>query len=346
MPAIFNLMGRMHVDMDTTEEAILGWTRTAVLFVAMGLAAWMDHKDRRVPNEHWIEWSKPAIFIWALDLMVQGADWTVYLTASAVVAYASTSVLGRASLRDARNGSGLDRVVLCWYAISAIGVVAGALIHQSTTPLDVLLNKGDAIGVLWWKTLSVGAVVFVIDLAWRLRLLHGGADAKALIWVALLFPSWATVPMPLSAVTQEATVALPVALALLMWGGLAFVAIPFMMLVKNVVNGHVRSTGDLRLAWHATSIPLDEVQQRHVWLLTSTMAMPDGSLRVVNTARAPRFTPSDDEVARQVEELRNLGVQTVWVSMKLPLLVFLWPAVIPLVLFGEPTVLLLSALMP
>lgn len=346
MPAIFNLMGRMHGPMDSTEEAILGWTRTAVLFVAMGMAAWMDHNDRRVPNEHWIEWSKPAIFIWALDLMVQGADWTVYLTASAVVAYASTSVLGRATLRDARDGSVVDRVVLVWYAASMIGVVAGALAFQSTTPMDVVLDDGDAMGILWWKTLGVGAVIAVVDLAWRFRLLHGGADAKALMWVALLFPSWATVPLSLSSVTDEALVVLPVALALLMWGGLAFFAIPCLMLVKNALNGHIRTLADLRLAWHATRIPLDDVQRRHVWLLTSTMAMPDGSVHVVNTARAPRFTPSADEVALQVEGLANLGVEKVWVSMKIPLLVFLWPAMVPLVLFGEPTALLLSTVSP
>ena len=80
--------------MEATNEAILGWTRTVVLLLGMGWAAWMDHNDRRVPNEHWIVWAKPAIFIWALDLMVQGADWTIYLTASAVVAYASVSVFG------------------------------------------------------------------------------------------------------------------------------------------------------------------------------------------------------------------------------------------------------------
>lgn len=339
-------MGRMHEPMDSTEEALLGWTRTAVLFVAMGIAAWMDHKERRVPNEHWIEWSKPAIFIWALDLMVQGADWTIYLTASAVVAYASTSVLGRATLRDARAGSGMDRVVLFWYAISTVGVVGGAIVYGSTTPVDVLLNEGDPLGVLWWKTLGVGAVILVIDLAWRFRLLHGGADAKALMWVALLFPSWSTVPLTFSTVTQEATVALPVALALLMWGGLAFFAIPVLMLVNNLMNGHVRTIGDLRLAWHATRIPLEDVQQRHVWMLTSTMAMPDGTTQVVNTARAPRFTPSKDEVAQQVEELATHGVTQVWVSMKIPLLVFLWPAVVPLVLIGGPTAVLLSALMP
>ncbi len=88
-------------------------------------------------------------------------------------------------------------------------------------PLDVILGEGDELGILWWKTASVFLVILIIDLAWRVRLLHGGADAKALMWVVLVFPSWATVPTPLSSVMGEALVALPVAFALLMWGGLA-----------------------------------------------------------------------------------------------------------------------------
>ena len=107
--------------MQATNEAILGWTRVAVLLLGMGWAAWMDHKTRRVANEHWIVWAKPAIFIWALDLMVQGADWTIYLTASAVIAYASVSVFGRPTIKDALNGSWMDRTLLFWYGASMIG---------------------------------------------------------------------------------------------------------------------------------------------------------------------------------------------------------------------------------
>ena len=67
--------------MGLTTESILGWTRISVLVLAMGLAAWMDHKDRRVGNEHWMDWVKPAIFLWAFDLIAQEADWTIFLTA-------------------------------------------------------------------------------------------------------------------------------------------------------------------------------------------------------------------------------------------------------------------------
>jgi len=328
--------------MEATNEAILGWTRVAVLLLGMGWAAWMDHKARRVPNEHWVVWAKPAVFIWALDLMVQGADWTIYLTAAGVVAYASVAVFGRPTLRDAMAGSWMDRTFLLWYLASFAGVAAGALRYQATSPMDVLLGEGDPLGVLWWRTFGVFFIVFFIDVAWRLRLLHGGADAKALMWVTLVFPAWTTVPLPFAPVEAVSVVALPVSVALLIWGGLAFLAIPFIMLAVNLRCGYVKGLGDLKLAWHASMLPLSEVQQRHVWLLSTTMAMPDGSLRVVHQARAPRTTPSTEELAEQVRHLEAIGVDRVWVSFKMPLLVFLFPAVLPLVLFGDPTAILLA----
>jgi len=66
---------------------------------------------------------------------------------------------------------------------------------------------------------------------------------------------------------------------------------------------------------------------------------------VVNHARAPRTTPSGDEIAEHIHRLRELGVERVWVSFKMPLLVFLFPAVLPLVLLGDPTALILAWLM-
>ena len=327
--------------MEVTSEAIIGWTRVVVLLLGMGIAAWMDHKNRRVANEHWIEWSKPAIFIWALDLMNQGADLAIYLTASGVVAYASISVFGRPTWSDARKGSRLDRLFLLWYVLSMAGFIAGAILYQSTTPVEVLLGDGDAQGVLWWKTASVFLVIFVIDLAWRFRLLHGGADAKALMWVTLLLPTWATMPLIFSSAT-DAVILLPVSVALLIWGGLAFLFIPIIMLVLNIKNGHLRSFRDLRLAWHASVISIDEVTKRHVWLLSDTMEMPNGETRVVHHARAPRQTPSEAVLAQQIQRLEEHGLTQVWVSFKMPLLVFLFPAILPLVVLGEPTALLLN----
>ncbi|MDC0341009.1 hypothetical protein OAM96_03520 [Candidatus Poseidoniaceae archaeon] len=330
--------------MSLSNDAILNWTRVLVLLVGMGWAAWMDHKERRVKNEHWLVWIKPAIFIWALDLMIQGADWTILLTASAVVAYASMAVIGRPSLKDLLRGSKLDLIVTTWYMVSLTGVICGAILYQQSLPLEVLVGNDTSLGALWWKTLAVGGSILIIDLAWRVRMIHGGADAKCLMWVAILIPSWSALPLTYSTATIDSIVSLPPAISLLMWGGFIFLLIPFIMLGKNISNGNVKKLSDLRLAWHASMMPLKEVVDSHVWLLSSVIEMPDGTTTVHHKTRAPSRTPTDEELLTHVSTLQEIGVEFVWVSYKLPLLVFLFPAIIPFVLIGDPMSLLLPML--
>lgn len=330
--------------MSIDNDAVLGWTRVLVLLLGMGWAAWMDHKERRVKNEHWLVWIKPAIFIWTLDLMLQGADWTIILTASAVIAYASMSVIGRPSLKDILKGSKLDVTVTLWYIISLMGVICGAIKYQESMPLEVLVGNDTSLGALWWKTLAVGASILIIDLAWRVRMIHGGADAKCLMWVAILVPSWSAVPLTYSSATIDSIVSLPPAISLLMWGGFIFLLIPFIMLGKNLSNGNIKKLSDLRLAWHASMMPLKEVVESHVWLLSSVIEMPDGTTSVHHRTRAPSKTPTNEQLLANVSALQEIGIESVWVSYKLPLLVFLFPAIIPLVLVGDPMSLLLPML--
>ncbi len=329
--------------MSLSESDILGWSRVFTLLLGMGWAAWMDHKERRVKNEHWMVWIKPALFLWALDLMVQGADWTIYLTASAAVAYASGAVLGRPTINDIRAGSRIDQVVSVWYIVSIFGLVYGAYSYQNVHPLDVLLGNQQGLGALWWSTFAVIPLIFIIDLAWRLRMLHGGADAKALMWVAILLPSWSSLPLFYPEHTETALFALPPAFALLMWGGFSFLLIPIVLFSLNVMRGNVRSLRDLSMAWHALYIPRTEVLDRHVWLLTSLVEKPDGQREIYHSKRAPRRSPSKEEVVEKLNELKQEGVNHVWVSQKLPLLVFLFPAILPLCLFGDPMAILMPA---
>ena len=53
------------------------WARILTLISGLGWAAWLDHKYRRVPNQFWITWAGPAIFLWTLDIFLQGGEWYV-----------------------------------------------------------------------------------------------------------------------------------------------------------------------------------------------------------------------------------------------------------------------------
>ena len=330
--------------MSLTEIQILGWSRIATLLLGMGWAAWMDHKERRVKNEHWLVWVKPALFLWALELMYLGADWTIYLTASAAVAYASGAVLGRPTLSDIETGSRMDQTVAVWYLASLCGLIFGAVQYQSVNPLDVILGNEVGLGALWWSTFTVLPIIVLIDVAWRLRMLHGGADAKALMWVALLLPNWSTVPLTFSSATSDALFALPPTLSLLMWGGLSFLLIPIILLLLNIFRGDIEKFSDLLLAWHASKLPRSEVMDKHVWLLTTLIEKPDGSVEVYHRKRAPRKTPTDEQLIAALLELEAEEVEQVWVSQKLPLLVFLFPAIIPMILLGDPMAIIMPLL--
>ena len=327
--------------MALTSEQVLGWSRVGVLLLGMGWAAWMDHKERRVSNSHWMIWVKPAIFIWCLELLAREADWTIFLTASAVVAYASVAVIGRPTIKDILSGNRLDIIVSMWYLVSIVGVIVGMTKYGDVDLLDLLLGEESGMAALYWTTLSGLVVIFVIDFGWRLRLIHGGADAKALMWVAILVPNWSTMPVVLD-YGSEITLRLPPAISLLMWGGISFLLIPILLILKNITQGNVKSVSDLRMFWHSTVMPIDKVQDSHVWLLTSMIEMPNGELKTYHKTRAPRRTPSDEQLAIQIEELKTNNVEEVWVSYKLPLLVFLFPVILPMAIFGDIIAIILQ----
>jgi hypothetical protein len=164
------------------------------------------------------------------------------------------------------------------------------------------------------------------------------------MWVALLIPNWSSVPLTCSSATMDSIVSLPPAISLLMWGGFIFLMIPFIMFGKNFSNGNVTKLSDMRLAWHASMMPLKDVVGSHVWLLSSVIEMPDGTTSVHHRTRAPSKTPTNEQLIAKVAALQEIGIESVWVSYKLPLLVFLFPAIIPLVLIGDPMSFLLPML--
>jgi len=109
------------------ELELIQWVRVGVLILCFGGAAWLDHKTRRVSNEWWWAWAKPTLFLLCLELLVLEANWMIWLTASAVVAFASTALIGRPDLSDIMNGSILDILVTIWYFVSGVGLVMGAM---------------------------------------------------------------------------------------------------------------------------------------------------------------------------------------------------------------------------
>ena len=321
---------------------LIQWVRICVLTLCFGGAAWLDHKTRRVSNEWWWTWAKPTLFLLCLELLLLEANWMIWLTASAAVALASTALIGRPDLSDIMGGSRMDILVTIWYFVSGVGLVMGAMEY---TP--VLLDYFDPnvyidssapateTALLWAQKVVMGFVLLFFEMAWRFRMLHGGADAKAMMLATLLLPSWNGASFPLISADESFSTAMPPALSLLIWAGLAFLVLPLLMLVRNASAGDLKP---LSMSWHASRMPLSEIPENHVWLLEEVVDKPDGTRGVSRRMRPVRGSRSETEVDSVLEELAAEGMEKAWVTAKHPFLLFVFPAILPLVLFGDPIV--------
>ena len=329
-----------------TEDILeyVGWARILLLALCFGGAAWLDHKLRRVSNDWWDFWARPTLALLVLELYLLEADLSVWLTASAAVAFASTALFGRPSLTDIKAGSRVDILVSIWYLVSAAGLVMGAMSHgqvllEYLEPSTPVASEAERMGLLWGRMIVLLVVLFFFEMAWRFRLLHGGADAKAMMLVALMVPSWYAMPFPTHSTPVE--MAMPPALSLMIWAGLAFLLLPVIMLARNLKAG---DAGNLRMAWHSFRMPLQDIPNNHVWLLEEMVDGADGERSIEISIRPMRGSRSETDVEAVLAELAEAGSEKAWVTAKYPFLLLVFPAIIPLIILGDPVSTILGCL--
>ena len=85
-------------------------------------------------------------------------------------------------------------------------------------------------------------------------------------------------------------------------------------------------------------MPLSEIPLKHVWLLEEVVDKPDGTHGVTRRMRPVRGSRAETDVENVLKELAAEGLEKAWVTAKHPFLLFVFPAIIPLVLFGDPIV--------
>ncbi len=334
---------------------LLALLRCIVLIICMAGAAQLDRWQRRVPNGYWVIWSQPLILLLALELLVRESDWTLWLTLAGILAWASTNVLGIPEASSLAKGEIEDWIVTIWYICGALGVLAGALIHAPTAfamhgfgdPQTVLWCAScdtDAItggAMMWIRLLGLAITIGFFEFSYRTRLLHGGADAKALMICAIALPWWEGLPVLFWSGGPESTSLVPPALSLLIWTAVGFLALPLITLIRNLKRG---DASPLRLAWHAHRMDIDDVPSQHVWLLQEVIDGADGERKVETRMRPSRGSRAEKQVGEVLKDLRNMGIDRPWVTSKHPFLVYVLPAIPLAVLVGDPVSLVLGSL--
>jgi hypothetical protein len=83
-------------------------------------------------------------------------------------------------------------------------------------------------------------------------------------------------------------------------------------------------------------MPLSEISQNHVWLLEEVVDKPDGTRGITRRMRPVRGSRAETDVEAVLKELAGEGLEKAWVTAKHPFLLFVFPAIIPLILIGDP----------
>lgn len=163
-----------------------------------------------------------------------------------------------------------------------------------------------------WSLMIIPMMFLVIIVLYSLDLIKGGADAKALIALSIMFPTYPIIDgFPLIAVPSELAEAFfPFPLVILFNAALLVMVLPLAFMVRNLIKGEAR----IPLMFFGYRMDVSEARERFVWPLE---VVNDGALKVVLFPKSGE----DEWEKRQYDKLDEIGVTRVWVTPKVPFLI-------------------------
>ena len=304
-----------------------------MLVLCMGIAARSDYETLSVRDSHWIKWSIPATLLLLVEVSSKNSGTANLCTALALLALFSSCFVRPPDPRRFWEWGGAETVLSIVYIAGISGLVLGALDNSDTNFVDLVLGDESAETTLWWSMVGALLTMTVFLTAWRLGIIQGGADVKALMLVTLMLPSWAFLPEQMYQLEEDAVFRIPPSMAMFVWAGAAFLFAPPVIFIQNLTKGNILSFSDLKMAWHATRKPITDLGEGPSWVLTEVLDQED-NIRVVNRILPSQKSSSGENFA--FEKLEAMGIESVWVASKHPFLVYLFLAIAPLVLLGDP----------
>jgi preflagellin peptidase FlaK len=212
-----------------------------------------------------------------------------------------------------------------WVVMAAVGLVALAA--------QLAFDPQDAVGPGRWPYLAaIPLFAAAMYAMWWFGLIAGGADAKALMALALLVPF----PLALAEGVPPFAGPLPGAFTVLGDSLLLFLVIPLSFAVWNLAHGDARFP-HLFLGLKRKA---KDVRRGHAWPME--VVNEDGTRRT----RLMASRMSDEEIEQTFERVQALGDEKVWVSPKVPFMVPLLLGFVAAFLVGDLLLALLRLALP
>ena len=274
--------------MDSQET--LAAVQLAAAIMVLAYASVLDLKTRRVPNAFWIVLSAFGVLLLPARIIMDEAPIEYVLILIPVLAILSDVFW------DADNDSSYRRYSpIAKYAIALIATGA--------------LGSAWAAEEYFQPLLAIPVVMMVIVLMYMFDLIRGGADAKALIALSILFPIYPSISgMPFIEGNDAMEIVFPFALSVLTNAAILVAFLPVAFLIRNLVKGDLR----FPQVFVGYVLDIDDVAGKHVWL----MERIDGERHIFYSR--PK---SDEDISKEIQKLRERDVTRVWITPKIPFIV-------------------------
>lgn len=221
--------------------------------------------------------------------------------------------------------------------LDIIRLVVGAVILSYASYTDIKTRK--ASNMLWLIMGSVGGILLVVQfftidfedikflifipimigffyVLFQLRLIFGGADAKALMALSILaplqpsinnFPIYGSLPFFTWSIFSNSV--------------LLFLLIPLSLLVFNIIKRNL----EFPYCFLGYKMNIKKARETFVWPLEK---IKDGKRKFM-------YMPKDFDVDEELEEFEKMGIERIWVTPKIPFMIPLLAGFIVSFILGD-----------
>lgn len=299
--------------------ADLSIIRFMICFVFLGIAVVSDVKTRRVPNTLWLIMAPVAALVLTFDLYTRGVNWRYYLIFIPIGFFLVEALVERPPIFSDGN---VNFLIIGWLKLPVITVVYMLYSIEST--------------MLLWSLISILVMMSAAFILYYFAIIYGGADAKAVVVLAVLFPfypeiqgftHWGSDP----AMLEFMEVFFPFTFVILLNAALLTLLLAiyyFVLNLKNVDLAFPEMFFGYRMA-------IDDIEDSFVW----PMEYYENGKR--NVKLFPKGI-SDDAL----ESLKEKGRKRVWVSPKIPFLLPMFFGFLISYLIGNPFLYIFEWIIP